>query len=314
MRELARALGATLLISDDPLSPGQERNLDARARSPRHRPDRPDPRHLRPACPDERGQAPGRAGPAHVPPAAARGSVGPPRAARRRHRDTGTRRDPARVGPARGPSAHRARSTRRSRTSSATGGSSGRTGATSGCPSSPWSDTPTPARRRCSTGSPAPAGRRPTSSSSRSTPSARLVSGGGRAPLVLTDTVGFIQKLPTQLVAAFKATLEELEEAQLLLHVVDVSHPHAREHMSAVHRVLAGARAGGSAGADGDEQDRPPGGAQWAPARAPGRGRGGGLGADRRGARTRCWPGWTRRSGDALGLPPASALRARRGT
>jgi GTP-binding protein HflX len=69
-------------------------------------------------------------------------------------------------------------------------------------------------------------------------PSARLVSGGGRAPLVLTDTVGFIQKLPTQLVAAFKATLEELEEAQLLLHVVDASHPHAREHMTAVHRVL----------------------------------------------------------------------------
>ena len=69
-------------------------------------------------------------------------------------------------------------------------------------------------------------------------PSARLVSGGGRAPLVLTDTVGFIQKLPTQLVAAFKATLEELAEAQLLLHVVDVSHPQAREHISAVHRVL----------------------------------------------------------------------------
>jgi hypothetical protein len=69
-------------------------------------------------------------------------------------------------------------------------------------------------------------------------PAARLVSGGGRAPFVLTDTVGFIQKLPTQLVAAFKATLEELEDAQLLLHVVDASHPHAREHMSAVYRVL----------------------------------------------------------------------------
>ena len=69
-------------------------------------------------------------------------------------------------------------------------------------------------------------------------PAARLVSGGGHAPFVLTDTVGFIQKLPTQLVAAFKATLEELEDAQLLLHVVDVSHPRAREHMSAVYRVL----------------------------------------------------------------------------
>jgi GTP-binding protein HflX len=70
-------------------------------------------------------------------------------------------------------------------------------------------------------------------------PAARLVSGGGRAPFVLTDTVGFIQKLPTQLVAAFKATLEELEDAELLLHVVDVSHPRAREQMSAVYRVLA---------------------------------------------------------------------------
>jgi GTP-binding protein HflX len=70
-------------------------------------------------------------------------------------------------------------------------------------------------------------------------PAARLVSGGGCPPFVLTDTVGFIQKLPTQLVAAFKATLEELEEAEILLHVVDVSHPHAREHMAAVYHVLA---------------------------------------------------------------------------
>ena len=69
-------------------------------------------------------------------------------------------------------------------------------------------------------------------------PAARLVAGGGRAPFVLTDTVGFIQKLPTQLVAAFKATLEELEDAQLLLHVVDVSHPRGREHLSAVYHVL----------------------------------------------------------------------------
>jgi GTP-binding protein HflX len=69
-------------------------------------------------------------------------------------------------------------------------------------------------------------------------PAARLVAGRGHAPFVLTDTVGFIQKLPTQLVAAFKATLEELEEAALLLHVVDVSHPRAREQMAAVHQIL----------------------------------------------------------------------------
>lgn len=70
-------------------------------------------------------------------------------------------------------------------------------------------------------------------------PAARLVAGGGRPPFVLTDTVGFIQKLPTQLVAAFKATLEELDDAALLLHVVDASHPRARQHMGAVYAVLA---------------------------------------------------------------------------
>ncbi len=69
-------------------------------------------------------------------------------------------------------------------------------------------------------------------------PAARLVSRRGRAPFVLTDTVGFIEKLPTQLVAAFKATLEELAEAALLLHVVDASHPRGAEHIAAVERIL----------------------------------------------------------------------------
>lgn len=69
-------------------------------------------------------------------------------------------------------------------------------------------------------------------------PAARLVAADGHPPFVLTDTVGFISKLPTQLVAAFKATLEELGEADLLLHVVDASHPRAGEQMAAVHGVL----------------------------------------------------------------------------
>ncbi len=56
---------------------------------------------------------------------------------------------------------------------------------------------------------------------------------------LLTDTVGFIQKLPTQLVAAFRATLEELEEATLLLHVVDITHPDAEEQASTVEETLA---------------------------------------------------------------------------
>jgi GTP-binding protein HflX len=59
----------------------------------------------------------------------------------------------------------------------------------------------------------------------------------GRQAL-FTDTVGFIQKLPTTLVAAFRATLEEINEADLLLHVVDASHPNADEQVSAVEEVL----------------------------------------------------------------------------
>src|SRR5690606_9229190 len=56
---------------------------------------------------------------------------------------------------------------------------------------------------------------------------------------LLTDTVGFIQKLPTTLVAAFRATLEETVEADLLLHVVDISHPNVVEHIEAVEDTLA---------------------------------------------------------------------------
>jgi GTP-binding protein HflX len=55
---------------------------------------------------------------------------------------------------------------------------------------------------------------------------------------LLTDTVGFIQKLPTDLVAAFRATLEEVVEADLLLHVVDLSHPAAAQQVTTVHGVL----------------------------------------------------------------------------
>jgi GTP-binding protein HflX len=60
---------------------------------------------------------------------------------------------------------------------------------------------------------------------------------GGRQVLV-TDTVGFIQKLPTMLVAAFRATLEEITEADLLLHVVDVTHPNLEAQAEAVRRTL----------------------------------------------------------------------------
>jgi len=56
---------------------------------------------------------------------------------------------------------------------------------------------------------------------------------------LLTDTVGFIQKLPTQLVAAFRATLEEMTEASLLLHVVDITHPDAVQQGETVEATLA---------------------------------------------------------------------------
>ncbi|HLF75896.1 MAG TPA: GTPase HflX [Dehalococcoidia bacterium] len=56
---------------------------------------------------------------------------------------------------------------------------------------------------------------------------------------LLTDTVGFIQKLPTQLVASFRATLEELMDADVLVHLVDITHPNAEEQYSTVERTLA---------------------------------------------------------------------------
>jgi len=65
----------------------------------------------------------------------------------------------------------------------------------------------------------------------------RVVLPGGHNSL-MTDTVGFIQKLPTQLVAAFQATLEEIAEADLLIHVVDVTHPNAREQANSVNETL----------------------------------------------------------------------------
>lgn len=60
---------------------------------------------------------------------------------------------------------------------------------------------------------------------------------GGHSGL-FTDTVGFIQKLPTQLVASFRATLEEIAEADLLLHVVDITHPNAAAQAKSVHETL----------------------------------------------------------------------------
>ncbi|MFD0977421.1 GTPase HflX [Salinimicrobium gaetbulicola] len=58
-------------------------------------------------------------------------------------------------------------------------------------------------------------------------------------PFLLTDTVGFIRKLPTQLVESFKSTLDEVREADLLLHVVDISHANFEDHIASVNQILA---------------------------------------------------------------------------
>jgi len=57
-------------------------------------------------------------------------------------------------------------------------------------------------------------------------------------PFLLSDTVGFIRKLPTQLVESFKSTLDEVREADLLLHVIDISHPEFEDHISSVSQIL----------------------------------------------------------------------------
>jgi GTP-binding protein HflX len=69
-------------------------------------------------------------------------------------------------------------------------------------------------------------------------PTTRRIELAGGKPVLLTDTVGFIQKLPTTLVAAFRATLEEILEADLLLHVIDITHSNAHAQAEAVIDTL----------------------------------------------------------------------------
>lgn len=69
-------------------------------------------------------------------------------------------------------------------------------------------------------------------------PTTRQVSTPGGTRYLLTDTVGFIQKLPTELIVAFRATLEEIADADLLLHVLDITHPNAEQQMQTVIDTL----------------------------------------------------------------------------
>lgn len=66
----------------------------------------------------------------------------------------------------------------------------------------------------------------------------------GNLPFLLSDTVGFIRKLPTQLVESFKSTLDEVREADLLLHIVDISHPQFEEQIASVNKILAEIKTG----------------------------------------------------------------------
>lgn len=69
-------------------------------------------------------------------------------------------------------------------------------------------------------------------------PTTRRITLPSGREVLLTDTVGFINNLPTQLIAAFRATLEEIEEASMLVHVVDLTHPNAPEQVITVHETL----------------------------------------------------------------------------
>ncbi|MGA9533668.1 MAG: GTPase HflX [Anaerolineales bacterium] len=75
-------------------------------------------------------------------------------------------------------------------------------------------------------------------------PTTRRVELPAGQQVLVTDTVGFIQKLPTMLVAAFRATLEEIVDANLLLHVVDITHPQAQAQAQSVRQTLAEIGAG----------------------------------------------------------------------
>ncbi len=66
----------------------------------------------------------------------------------------------------------------------------------------------------------------------------------GAMPFLLSDTVGFIRKLPHHLIESFKSTLDEVRESDILVHVVDVSHPQFEDHIDTVHTTLQGIRAG----------------------------------------------------------------------
>ncbi len=135
-------------------------------------------------------------------------------------------------------------------------------------------------------------------------PTVRHITLPSHRKVLVSDTVGFIRNLPTTLVKAFRATLEEVVEAELLLHVVDASSPHAAEQTAHVLATLQEIGADDDAADSGAEQDRPnprrarrvgAGAAHFGGSRTPARGRRGDLPPARARVSTRCSPRSTRR-------------------
>ncbi len=124
------------------------------------------------------------------------------------------------------------------------------------CRSSRWSAIPMPASRRCST-----AHRRARHAEdllfATLDPTLRQISLPGIDKAILSDTVGFVSDLPTQLVAAFQATLEEVVSADLLIHVRDIAHPDSEAQRSDVEAVLAEIGVSADPAVRGVEQARP---------------------------------------------------------
>ena len=115
--------------------------------------------------------------------------------------------------------------------------------AAASCRSSPSSATPTPASPRCSTRSPTAEVLAEDKLFATLDPTSRRLRFPEEREVIITDTVGFIRDLPKDLVAAFRATLEELDDADLLLHVVDAADPARDEQVEAVEQILDGAGA-----------------------------------------------------------------------
>ena len=205
-------------------------------RVPRARPQRPDPRHLRAARAHLRRQAAGRARAAqHMSTRLVRGWTHLERQ-QGRHRPARSGRNPARNRPPPARRAHQDAERAARQGAAAARDHAAGAQAAARCRRSRWSATPTPASRRCSIASRAPTPMRPTSCSRRSI---RRCAGCDLAPgleMALADTVGFVRDLPHELVAAFRSTLQEAREADLLLHVIDAADPERNERIAQVER------------------------------------------------------------------------------